>query len=72
MTKNLRKAIMKRISYLKLTLRIENREIIQEDSLKREKRNYFSNLNMDNYTDNKNFWNTVKPLFSNYGGGGQK
>ena len=27
---------------------------------------------MNNYTDNKKFWNTVKPLFSNYGGGSQK
>ena len=27
---------------------------------------------MRNYTDNKKFWNTVKPLFSNYNGGSQK
>ena len=27
---------------------------------------------MNNYTDNKKFWNTVKPLFSTYGGGSQK
>ena len=27
---------------------------------------------MNNYTDNKKFWNTVKPLFSNVGGGSQK
>ena len=26
---------------------------------------------MNNYTDNKKFWNTVKPLFSNYNGGAQ-
>ena len=27
---------------------------------------------MNNYTDNKKFWNTVKPLFSNFGGCSQK
>ena len=27
---------------------------------------------MNDYTDNKKIWNTVKPLFSNYGGGSQK
>ena len=27
---------------------------------------------MNNYTDNKKFWNTVKPLLSNYSGGAQK
>ena len=27
---------------------------------------------MKNYTDNKKFWNTVKPLFSNFNGGSQK
>ena len=27
---------------------------------------------MNHYTDNKKFWNTVKPLFSNYCGGSQK
>ena len=40
--------------------------------IKKEKKKYFSNLNMNNYTDNKKFWNKVKPLFSNYGGGSQK
>ena len=33
---------------------------------------YFSNLTMNNYTDNKKFWNKGKPPFSNYGGGSQK
>ena len=36
--------------------------------IKKEKVNYFSNLNINNYTDNKKFWKTVKPLFSNYNG----
>ena len=40
--------------------------------MKKEKKRYFSNLDMNNYTDNNMFWNTVKPLCSNYGGGSQK
>ena len=40
--------------------------------MKREKKRYFTNLHVDNYTDNKKFWNAVKPLFSNSGGSSQK
>ena len=40
--------------------------------LKKEKRKYFSNLNLANFTDNKKFWNTVKPLFSNKEYGSQR
>ena len=29
-------------------------------------------MNHHNYIDNKRFWNTMKPLFSNFGGGSQK
>ena len=36
---------------------------------KRERKIYYSNLNLKNITDNKKFWNTVKPLFSDKGGG---
>ena len=32
--------------------------------VKREKRKYFSNLNLNNINNNKNFWKTVKPFFS--------
>ena len=32
--------------------------------LRKVKRNYYSNLNIKNITDNKNFWNTFKPFFS--------
>ena len=39
---------------------------------RKEKRRYFNNLHMNNFTDNKKFWKTVKPLFSNCGGGSQK
>ena len=31
---------------------------------KREKSKYFSNLDLNKYTDNIKFWQTVKPLFS--------
>ena len=34
--------------------------------LKKEKK-HFTNLRTNNFTDNKKFWNTVKPLFSNKG-----
>ena len=36
---------------------------------KRERKRYYSNLNLSNITDNKKFWNTVKPLFSEKGRG---
>ena len=32
--------------------------------LRKSKRNYYSNLNVKNITDNKKFWKTIKPLFS--------
>ena len=32
---------------------------------RKEKRKYFQNINIKNITDNKLFWKTVKPLFSN-------
>ena len=40
--------------------------------LKREKKKYFHNLDNKNFTDNKKFWKTVKPLFSNSNGGSRK
>ena len=36
---------------------------------KRERKNYYSQLNLNNITDNKKFWHTMNPLFSNKGGG---
>ena len=39
---------------------------------KRERKNYYSNLNLKNITDNKKFWSTVKPLFGNKGNLGDK
>ena len=32
--------------------------------MKREKRNYFNNLNLKEITDNKKFWKTVKPFLT--------
>ena len=32
--------------------------------IRRSKRNYYNNLDSTNLFDNKKFWNTVKPLFS--------
>ena len=81
MTKTLRKAIMRRSALQNRFYRDRSPETekafkTQRNYTKRllnkEKKRYFSNLNMNNYTDNKRFWNTVKPLFSNYNGGSQK
>ena len=35
---------------------------------KRERKKYYSKLNLNNINDNKKFWNTMKPLFSDKGG----
>ena len=32
--------------------------------LRKSKRNYYSNLNMKDISDNKKFWKTIRPLFS--------
>ena len=32
--------------------------------IRREKKKYYENMNIKSITDNKKFWNTVKPLFS--------
>ena len=81
MTKTLRKAIMRRSAlqnkyYRDRTLESEKafkkRRNYTTKLLKKEKKKYFSSINMTNYTDNKKFWNTVKPLLSNYNGGSKK
>ena len=33
--------------------------------MKKAKKDHFANLNIKSVTDNKKFWQTVKPLFSN-------
>ena len=81
MTKTLRKAIMRRSALQNRYYRDrlpETKKAYKKQRnytnklLKKEKKRYFSNINMNNYTDNKKFWYTVKPLFSNYNGGSQK
>ena len=39
---------------------------------KKERREYYSNLNLNNITDNRKFWRTVKPLFGDKGGAREK
>ena len=74
MTKDLHKAIMKRFRFRSKFLR--NRTDISRDEykkqrhvcvslLKKAKKDYFANLDIKSVTDNKNFWETVKTLFSN-------
>ena len=76
-TKQLRKAIMKR-SHLEnkfhKTKSVESgRDYKRQKNYcnrlyKRERQNYYSQLNLNNITDNKTFWGTVNPLFNNKGG----
>ena len=39
---------------------------------KKERVKYFANLDLNKYTDNIKFWNTVKPMFSRFGNGQMK
>ena len=73
MTKTLSKAFMKRSRLKNIYLKsptVINGNIFKKhrnycvNLLKREKRNYYNNLNTKLITDNKKFWKTVKPLFS--------
>ena len=77
-TKNMRKAIMKR-SFLENKFHncqtVENSRAYKKQKnycnclYKRERRSFYSNLNLKDITDNKKFWNITKPLFSDKGGG---
>ena len=77
-TKQMRKAIMKR-SYLenrcyKYKSQADIRAYKKQKNYcnrlyKRERRNFYANLNLNNITDNRKFWDITKPLFSNKGGG---
>ena len=76
MTKSLRKAIMRRSTlktkYLK-TKTDENLKIFKKQKnytnrlAKRERTKYFVNLDLNKYTDNIKFWNTVNPILSGSG-----
>ena len=37
--------------------------------LKKTKQQYFKNLNLNDITDNKTFWRTIKPYFNEKGSG---
>ena len=71
MTENLHKAIMKR-SRLRNKFLSDRTEISRKEykkqrnfCVKRAKKEHFGNLDINCISDNKNFWQTVKPLFSN-------
>ena len=81
MTKALRKAIMRRSALKNKFYKTGSPDIgkayktqrnYTRRLLKKEKKRYFHNLDIKNYTDNKKFWKTVKPLFSKNTGGSQK
>ena len=81
MTKVLRKAIMRRSALANKYLKEksdENKKMFRKQKnftnklMKKEKKKFFRNLDLNKFTDNKAFWNTVKPLFSNNGGGSRK
>ena len=76
MTKQLRKMIMNRSRCKNVYFKnktVENWEKyrkLRNDCVKltkKVKREYFQNLNIHSVKDNKTFWKTVKPLFSNKG-----
>ena len=81
MTKNLRKAIMRRSTlktkYMK-NKTDENLKAFKKQKnftnrlAKKERTKYFANLDLNKYSDNIKFWNTVKPMFSNSCTGHQK
>ena len=73
MTKRLNKAIMtrSRLRNKYLEQKIADTKIAYDKQrnfclnfLRRTKKNYFANINISSITDNKKFWKTVKPLFS--------
>ena len=74
MTKTLRKAITKRSSlenkYYKCNSETNRRALKKQKNYcnrfyKRERMNYYSNLNSNEITDNENFWKTMNPFFTN-------
>ena len=74
MTKDLHRAIMKRSKLRKKFLKSRNlsdrktytsQRNICKKLLKNTKTTYFNNLDVSKVTDNRKFWKTVVPLFSN-------
>ena len=73
MTKLLRKAMMKRSELetkFHKTRSIEDQKAYKKQKnyvsrlYKKERKNYYSNINLSNITDNKKFWRTIKPFFT--------
>ena len=74
MTKHLHKTIMKRSRFRNKFLR-DRTDISREEHkkqrnlcvslFKKAKKDHFANLDTKSVTDNKKFWQTVKPIFSN-------
>ena len=76
-TKQFRKAIMRRSclqNKFHKNRTEENRQAFKRQKnycnrlYKRERRKFYSNLNLNDIVDNKIFWKITKPLFSNKGG----
>ena len=81
MNKALRGAIMRRSflknRYFKLRTEESHKEFKKQRNytkrlLKRETKKYWANLDLKKFTDNKKFWDTVKPLLSQSGSIQQK
>ena len=63
MTKALRKAIMRR-SELESKARFKKQKKFCSKLYKKERKKFYSNLELNEITDNKLFWKTIKPLLS--------
>ena len=81
MSKSLRKMIMNRSRYKNVyfkTKTVENWENYRKlrnactKSIGKAKKKYFQNLDMNDITDNRTFWKTVKPWFTSEGIKGTK
>ena len=46
---------------------IKKQRIFCVNLLRKTKRNYFKSVKSQNITDNKKFWKTIRPYFSNKG-----
>ena len=73
MNKALKKAVMKRSQLRNVILNkrtLESQVAYNKQRnccsslLRKEKRNYFENIDTSKISDNKMFWKTVKPMFS--------
>ena len=76
MTKTLRKAIMKRSELASKYHKTKNNEDYSKFKkqrnfcsklYKKERKQFYKNLNIEDITDNKKFWTTIKPLLSEKG-----